>query len=187
MSSNIRIKRVCQHCEKEFTAKTTVTKYCGDTCAKRAYKARKRNEKIEAANGTLKRSSKPKASLHDKRILTVNEASEFLGCSTKTIYRLIKLNKVQAINLGERMTRIDKVSLEELFAEPSSSSSTKSAYRTPNLKDCYSLKEISDLYGISQSALYTILKKYDIAKFRQGKFSYVLKNEIDRIFDGSEN
>jgi len=47
MSSNIEIERICQHCDKDFIAKTTVTKYCSDDCAKRAYKARKRAEKTE--------------------------------------------------------------------------------------------------------------------------------------------
>ncbi|MFA6334291.1 MAG: CHC2 zinc finger domain-containing protein [Bacteroidales bacterium] len=31
MGSNIRVQRICQYCGKEFTARTTVTKYCGDT------------------------------------------------------------------------------------------------------------------------------------------------------------
>ena len=30
MSSNIRISKVCQHCNRVFTAKTTVTKFCSD-------------------------------------------------------------------------------------------------------------------------------------------------------------
>ena len=50
MSSNIEVLKICQHCEMEFTARTTVTKYCGDACAKRAYKARKRVEKVEQSN-----------------------------------------------------------------------------------------------------------------------------------------
>ena len=49
MSSNLQIPKGCQHCGNSFVARTTVTKYCGDTCAKRAYKKRKRNEKIKAA------------------------------------------------------------------------------------------------------------------------------------------
>jgi hypothetical protein len=47
MSSNLFIPKSCKHCGKAFTARTTVTNYCGDTCAKKAYKARKRNEKIQ--------------------------------------------------------------------------------------------------------------------------------------------
>jgi hypothetical protein len=46
MSSNIKITRICQHCGHEFVAKTTVTKYCDKTCAKRAYKARIKKQKV---------------------------------------------------------------------------------------------------------------------------------------------
>ena len=48
MSSNLYIPKTCKHCGNAFTARTTVTKYCGDTCAKKAYKARKRKEKVQA-------------------------------------------------------------------------------------------------------------------------------------------
>ncbi|HEY4937191.1 MAG TPA: hypothetical protein VII44_11450, partial [Puia sp.] len=50
MSSNIRLKKVCQHCGNLFTAKTTVTKFCSDDCAKRNYKKRKREEGIQVSN-----------------------------------------------------------------------------------------------------------------------------------------
>uniref|UniRef100_UPI0028B10B01 hypothetical protein n=1 Tax=Sphingobacterium multivorum TaxID=28454 RepID=UPI0028B10B01 len=40
MSSNIKIKKICQQCGQEFIARTTVTKYCGDNCAKKAYKVK---------------------------------------------------------------------------------------------------------------------------------------------------
>jgi len=49
MSSNIRLQKTCQHCGNRFAAKTTVTQFCSDTCAKKAYKQRKRDEKIEVA------------------------------------------------------------------------------------------------------------------------------------------
>ena len=43
MSSNIHIPKTCQFCGKAFIARTTVTKYCGNSCAKKAYKKRKRD------------------------------------------------------------------------------------------------------------------------------------------------
>lgn len=47
MSSNLRIKKVCQFCYIEFIAKTTVTKYCSLKCAQRAYKQRVKEKKLE--------------------------------------------------------------------------------------------------------------------------------------------
>ena len=74
MSSNIRIQRVCQHCGSEFTAKTTVTRYCGDACAKRAYKARKKAEKIDSSNEETKQVIlQPILDLQAKEFLTIQE------------------------------------------------------------------------------------------------------------------
>ncbi|WP_431218056.1 hypothetical protein ACQ86N_02235 [Puia sp. P3] len=50
MSSNIRLKRVCEHCGKVFTAKTTVTKFCSDECAKKNYKLRQKATAIAESN-----------------------------------------------------------------------------------------------------------------------------------------
>ncbi|MFL0131990.1 hypothetical protein [Tenacibaculum maritimum] len=47
MSSNIRIEKKCFFCGTTFIARTTVTKHCSNSCAKKAYKARKRKEKID--------------------------------------------------------------------------------------------------------------------------------------------
>ena len=118
MSSNIRIKKKCQLCNSEFIAKTTVTKYCGDNCAKLAYKARKRAEKINKSKASTVKSQSKKTELSDiqqKDYLTVKEASLLLGCSSKTIYRMVTNKKIQAINLGERMTRIKRTEIDTLF------------------------------------------------------------------------
>jgi hypothetical protein len=50
MSSNIKVQRICQRCNKEFTALTTVTQYSGDDCAKKTYKVRQRELKIKDGN-----------------------------------------------------------------------------------------------------------------------------------------
>ena len=43
----IEVQRICQYCEQEFTARTTVTKFCSHTCNQRAYKANKRDKKVK--------------------------------------------------------------------------------------------------------------------------------------------
>ncbi len=116
MSSNIRIQRICQYCNSEFTAKTTVTKYCSDTCAKRAYKARKRAEKIESSKKeTIATVQKPIHELKAKEFLTVREMSQLLNCSVRTGYRLIKDHKIKAVNLGQRKTIIKRSEIDKLF------------------------------------------------------------------------
>ena len=51
----MEIQRICQHCGKDFIAQRIKTKYCGDVCAKRAYKGRKRKEEIGTANEQTKK------------------------------------------------------------------------------------------------------------------------------------
>lgn len=118
MSSNIRIKKICQLCNSDFIAKTTVTKFCSDHCAKIAYKARKRAEKLNRAkNPVIKSQSKasPLSDIQQKDYLTVKEASLLLGCSSKTIYRMVASKEIVATNLGERMTRILRKEIDVLF------------------------------------------------------------------------
>ncbi len=116
MSSNIRVQRVCEYCGKQFTAKTTVTRFCSDNCAKRAYKVRLTENKIIQSNKeTRTLINLPIEEIKGKEFLSVRDASILLGCSIRSIYRLIENGTIKAINLGERMTRIKRSELNSLI------------------------------------------------------------------------
>ncbi len=115
MSSNIEVQRICQFCGKEFTAKTTVTKYCGDTCAKRAYKARKKDEKIENSNKeTYLIKIQPIEELKAKPFLSISETCKLLGISRRTIYRMIERGELNTGKAGRR-TILRRSDLEKIF------------------------------------------------------------------------
>lgn len=117
MSSNIQIKRICQQCSKEFTARTTVTRYCGDTCAKRAYKARKRTEKIEVSNTETQRTkTKPIEEIKAKEFLTVRDIATLLNCSLRTAYRLIETGNIKAVNIAQRKTLVKRSEIDKIFS-----------------------------------------------------------------------
>jgi len=112
----MRIERVCEHCGEAFIARTTVTRFCGDTCAKRAYKARIRNKKIEKSNQeTIQVKLKPLEDLKAKEFLKVSEVAQLIGCSVRTTYRLVNNGKIKAVNLSEKMTRIKRSEIDKLF------------------------------------------------------------------------
>ncbi len=116
MSSNIRISKICQYCGKEFIAKTTVTKFCGDACAKRAYKKRKREEKVMKVNPVEKQQMEYNQSkIKDKEFLSIEETCTLLGASRMTIYRQIKQGNIKAAKLGRR-TIIKRSEIDKLFA-----------------------------------------------------------------------
>jgi excisionase family DNA binding protein len=116
MSSNIKVQRICQHCGMEFTAKTTVTKYCGDDCAKRAYKVRMRNIKVDSSNEeTMIIKSKPITEVQAKEFLTAKDVSILLDCSVRTVYYYISTGRIKAVNLSQRLTRIKRSDIDLLF------------------------------------------------------------------------
>lgn len=115
MSSNIKIQRICQHCRKEFTARTTVTRYCGDDCAKRAYKARQRAAKVEVSiNETSRIKAQPIEELKAKEFLTIAETCKLLSVSRWTVWRSIKRNELKAGKIG-RKTIIKRSDIDNLL------------------------------------------------------------------------
>ena len=116
MSSNIKVSRICQNCNTEFVASTTVTKYCGPVCSKRAYKTRQRKKNLKSSyEETLKLKLQPYEVLAVKDYLTVREAASLMNISTRTAYRLIKEGNLVAVNLSDRLIRIKRASINKLL------------------------------------------------------------------------
>jgi len=191
MTSNIRIQKICQHCGKEFTAKTTVTKYCGEDCAKRAYKQRMRDTKIQGAEYRVTKVhpyGKPNEldNLKDKEFLTVPDAAKLMGFSARTVYRFVLEKKVHAVNLGERMTRIKRSDLDRLFVLPYSKEQPVEQVPAFNIEDCYLQIEIQEKYGLSRSTIQALANKHEVPKIRKGKFVYYPKVIIDQLLAKNE-
>lgn len=116
MTTKIKIQRICQHCGNEFTARTTVTQFCGDVCAKRAYKVRMRQAKIERSNiDTEAIRKKPLEEIKTKEYLSIAETCLLLGLSERTVYRLLQSGEIPSTKLGRR-TIIKRANIEALFA-----------------------------------------------------------------------
>lgn len=178
MSSTFTVQRICEHCGNEFTARTTVTRYCSSKCNKRDYKARKRAEKIEQSNkATVQIKERPLLEAQAKEFLTVKDVSVLLGCSKRTVYRLIDNGTLKAVNLGERLTRIRKIDLLELMEQ----SIPKPKEVEFNIDDCYTLIEIKEKFGVSENMIYKLIKRNNIPKVNKGRYVYVPKKIIDDL------
>ena len=117
MSSNIELKRICQHCSSEFTARTTVTRFCSHRCASAAHKEKIRAAKVERSNKeTQQIINRPTEELRAKEFLTVREAARLLNCSVRSAYYYIESGTIKAVNLGQRVTRIKRSEIDKLFA-----------------------------------------------------------------------
>lgn len=116
MSSNIKTTRICEYCNNEFTARTTTTKYCSHKCNQRHYKERTKKTKIKTSNAeTLKRIIFPLEQINAKEFLTVKEVAILLNCSVRTVYYYIESGNIEAVNLGQRLTRVKRSEIDKLF------------------------------------------------------------------------
>ncbi len=113
MSSNQRLKKVCQFCKTIFVAQKTSTKYCSLKCAQKNYKEKKRGERkaknIEATRTDMgellaptNATSKGQASIV-KELIGVKELSAVTSLSVRTIYRLMNDKEFPRIKVGKRL------------------------------------------------------------------------------------
>ncbi len=205
MSSNIQIKRICQYCGKEFIAKTTKTAYCSHSCNSLAYKAKIKAGKIEQSNNETSQirvsndirpvKTKSIENLKDREYLTVKEVSMLINCSRQNVYKLIKSGKLKATNLLIKKTIVKRSDIDKLFSNNSDVSDIELIPKQQKIDlqkwtqagffkitDCYTLAEIKNKYDISESAIYSIIRRENIPTIKKGWFEYVPKNLIDDIF-----
>ena len=185
MSSNISITRVCQHCNKPFTAKTTKTKFCSLSCSSKAYKSRQKEDKIIVSNTeTFSKISKVKEPVNDKDFLSVKEAAILLKMSTKTVYRLIERNDLNAYNFSERKTTIRRKDIDFYFdtqLKILEKRKIQEIVEDYNFDNSYTIQQIQDKFKISNGALYNLILRNKIPKKKHGKYTLVKKVDIDKI------
>lgn len=191
MSSNIKVQRICQYCGKEFTAKTTVTKFCSHNCARRNHKLKKKNEKIEKSNEEVKKiKTRSIEELKAKEFLSVRDVATLIGCSRQAAYDMINSGRLYAVNLMKKKTIVRRKDLDKLFeppeeiAMPEKQHDEKKKEFSPD--ECYTVKEAMRLFGISEFALNSIIRRNNIPKVRKGIYAYLPRKRMIEIFGEPE-
>lgn len=182
MSSKIEVQRICQQCGKEFTARTTVTRFCSHRCASSAHKQKVRTGKVEQSNKeTQQIKSRHIEELKAKEFLTVREVARLLNCSVRSAYYYIDSGTIKAVNLGQRITRVKRSEIDKLFEQPQPVA-PQPEQKQFDISDCYTTEQVRSKYNISESGLRLLIIRYNIPKFRKGWYAYVPKTEIDKLF-----
>ena len=185
--SQLKIPKICEQCGKPFEAKTVVTRFCGSSCANKSGKEKKRQQKeAEKKQTILEQSAEKIAKMQTRPYISVMEATVLFGISKNTIHRLIKAGQIPAFNLGERLTRVSRKHLEAIFTavdlpETPKEQPTKLEY---GINECYTIAEVSEKYKVSPSTVENVIRRNSIPKRQVGRFVYVPKEQIDKIFAG---
>lgn len=181
MSSNLKIKRICAWCGKEFIAQKTTTACCSKQCANALYKKRKRDEAIKTNNQSIEKKieEKPITIIKDKPFLTITETAIYLGVTRPTIYGYIKRGELKVIRLGFKYF-LKKEDIDKLFNTPIEFH-TPTKEKAP-ITDFYTTAEVKEKYHVNESWIFVIAKKHNIPRtFNRGK-TYWSKKHIDAYF-----
>lgn len=172
------IKRTCEICGNTFIAKTITSRYCSRYCTNVAYKQRKKLK--------LEKERKEKiaeAIPEDQVFITVPQALSLYSVSRNTLYKYIREGHISSINFGQRLTRINRKELEELFSlkiNPQPKSQKKLYSLEP--EDCYTIGEIAKKYHIHEDTVSAHIRRFSIPTRQIGNYVYAPKSEIDKIY-----
>ncbi len=179
-ASKYKIQRKCKVCGTLFYAKTVSSWYCSRNCTCAAYRIKKRDEKNEQ-----KRKEKVSKIPDDRPYISVAEAVALFGVSRNSLYRLINNGTIPAINMGQRLTRISRAHLEASFPlieeQPKELPVSPASFKFDE-SDCYTIGQITDIYGVCESTVYKAIRKQSIPSCQRGNYVYVPKVEIDKLF-----
>ena len=165
--SKAKIMRHCIVCGKPFLAKNVDSVHCSKKCSNETYRNKKRAEKREKERQALLAESEGNA------LLTVLQVCNRYQISRPTLYRWIRQGKIKDHNPGERILEIRKNPLEE---------TPKKRLYSLEPEDCYTIGEVSKKYRVSESTVYSNLRRHSIPMRQIGRFVYVPKFDIDKIF-----
>ena len=181
----IEIKRKCKFCGKAFIIKTLDSIYCCKKCSEAAYAQKKRAEAKEKKLALIAKSV-PK--LRD--YISIREAVAIYGVERDTLYLMVRRGQIPSINIGTRLTRINRKDLEKMFVKRPIAKHIK---ETPLPKkyslepeDCYTIGEVCEKYHINDSSVWAHVRKYSIPSRQIGNYVYVPKEEIDNLYKSEE-
>ena len=185
MSSNLSINKVCETCKMVFVAKTTVTRYCSTNCRKTKHREKGReltNDKRKAEELLIQNHIFEE--IKNKDFLTVKDAAQLLNMSPKTVYRLIEREAINSVQFSERKTLIRRIDIERYFDYnlKEIEKNKMNPVEEITIFNSYTMQEVTDKFQISNSALYNLIKRFNIPKKNQGKFVLVKREDIDSIF-----
>ena len=99
----LEIKRKCKFCGKAFIIKTHDSIYFCKKCSEAAYAQKKRAEAKEKKLALIAKSV-PK--LRD--YISIREAVAIYGVERDTLYLMVRRGQIPSINIGTRLTRINR-------------------------------------------------------------------------------
>ena len=180
MKSLIKIKKKCEWCGKDFIALTCKTRFCSKSCCDHAYKAKLRNQKIQAVEHEIEQTNDAKnlLGIYSKEYLTPTQAAKMLGIGRATFYRYLAEGFFKAIQFKGK-TLISKHEIEMKFETANPYQKRHKKERAP-ITEFYTTTEVREKFSVSESWVFKVGKEEHIPKvFQRGKTLWSKKHFDD--------
>lgn len=119
--------------------------------------------------------------------ITITEALKIFTTSRNTLCRLVQANKIHYIKVSQKKIFVSVVDLETLF--PLRPASIMEDHPKQNHifdmspEKCYTIGVVMTKFGITETSVYNHIRRCSIPMRQIGKFVYVPKSEIEKIYN----
>lgn len=177
---NRTIRKICQHCGREFLACQNRTAYCSVRCGKLAAKQKSKNERLKRQSTEVREIER--LALLEMNYLTLSDAAKLMQVSRNTLYKIINLYSIQLHRFTERTVRISRADLEK--AAFSNLNYIKSTVQEKDdvLTNRMTREQVMETYGVTHSWFYSTIKKHDLNVIHLGSKAFYDKEEMDKLF-----
>ena len=192
----MEIEKKCSYCGKQFLAQMLITRYCSHKCNQAHYRKKQKQKKIVAnkkpplQNDEIIPYDAQLISIKAKDLLSLNDVMKLLGMSRSSIHRLIKNKHLKSAKFGARVF-IRKKDLKSLinnqFENEYSENIILNEAPKKDINGYFSIGEITKLYNLSRRTIARSLTQNNINKVKNGKFVYVLKSDVLKLFGKPTN
>lgn len=178
MERKIKIDKKCMFCGQDFVAQKTTTRYCSLPCASKAYKRRKREEKISLAKQEYNEPKLEKEALLSKAFLSPTECATLLGVGKATIYRYLKNSEIKCVQFSGK-TKIRRSDIDEMFEKPTPYKARPILTNKP-ITEFYTIQEVKEKYNMTEGWISKIIKENAIPKVLKMGKCYLSKYHTDK-------
>ncbi|MGC4128698.1 MAG: helix-turn-helix domain-containing protein [Bergeyella sp.] len=181
----MEVTKICQFCGNKFVAKKTTTRCCSHICTQKLYKQRKRDEKIRDSNKEFEVQVKGYdiEEIQKKEYLSIKEVMLLLNISRTSIYRMLKDGRLTKLE-GFKSVRIRKIDIDMLFIQKRKNKDEKPYFLPYFCEDnYYTINDVLEKFNVSSGSFYYICKRHNVPKIPKGKFVYVPKDLVNKIFN----
>ena len=174
----MEVRRICQWCGKPFIAQKTTTRFCSPECAKRGYKHRIKERKMELRHA--QEMHELRQNLERQDYFTFSQAARLMGVSRQYIYKLVKEDKLRASRISNKMSFIRRTDIELMLkSKPYERITTKEEF---DIAEYYTAEQVAERYKVSTKWVWNYCRQNNIPKVRIRQFNYYSKKHIDAAF-----